>query len=114
MAAFLLLPHQVAAGNAPAVLSAEKYDAVIASVTKQLIDPSSAEFTEIAVATSAEAQTVVCGLVNAKNSFGGYVGRTIFVARETAPGTFFALIGQSDIARESAVGICSGLGILPD
>ena len=40
-------------------------------------DPASAEFTELVVSESSDKQTL-CGKVNGKNSYGGYVGRKMF------------------------------------
>jgi len=90
--------------------------AVVRSVEAKLIDPSSARFEQIRAAHDpANGRLVVCGLVNAKNSFGGYVGRTPFVARQTeGEGQFFTFIGGSETARASAVRICKDLGILLD
>jgi hypothetical protein len=46
-----------------------------AAVLAQLKDPDSAQFVEVQVTDTG----VVCGLVNAKNSFGGFVGPTHFL-----------------------------------
>lgn len=62
---------------APLVLSAcgidkeqaELEEAVKAEILAQLKDPNSAEFRNVVVAGN-----IVCGEVNAKNGFGGYVG----------------------------------------
>lgn len=51
-----------------------------AAVAAQLKDPASAQFTEV----SASSDTV-CGYVNGRNSFGGYVGAQRFV-RSTVTG----------------------------
>jgi hypothetical protein len=45
-----------------------------AAVQHQLVDPESARFEDMAV----NARGNVCGTVNARNSFGGYAGRTGF------------------------------------
>lgn len=45
-------------------------------VRAQLRDPESAQFSEV---TSAGNGMLVCGMVNAKNGMGGYVGRRKFV-----------------------------------
>lgn len=49
------------------------------AVRSEMRDPDSAEFSNVATAPG-----VACGFVNAKNAYGGYVGKMIFVA--TAPG----------------------------
>lgn len=51
------------------------------SVTDQLKDPNSAIFTDMVRYKSAEKGFFsVCGYVNAKNSYGGYVGKKKFYA----------------------------------
>lgn len=52
-----------------------------AAVREQLKDPDSAKFSHVAswvVPDSDPPETVVCGLVNAKNSYGGYSGAEHF------------------------------------
>ena len=64
------------AANGATVASAK------AKLTIQLKDPDSAQFTGIVVAAE---HGLVCGWVNAKNSFGGYVGyRPFFVMGDVA------------------------------
>ncbi len=54
------------------------------AVKAQLKDPDSAEFGEVSTFRDADDDVRwVCGIVNAKNSFGGYVGATPFVVRVT-------------------------------
>lgn len=47
------------------------------AVRNQLIDPTSAEFSEVATKGN-----VTCGLVNSKNRMGGYTGRQLFLVRD--------------------------------
>lgn len=49
------------------------------SVRNELKDPYSAQFSGIKVKRN-EQGGFVCGMVNAKNSFGGYVGNELFMA----------------------------------
>lgn len=46
------------------------------AVRNQLIDPNSAEFSEVVVKGN-----VTCGLVNSKNRMGGYTGSQLFLVR---------------------------------
>lgn len=55
--------------NDPAIVAAED------SVRKMLKDPESAKFTDTHKAHTG----AVCGLVNAKNSYGGYAGASRFI-----------------------------------
>ena len=54
----------------------KQYLAAQESVKSNLIDPNSAIFEKL---TAGADEKVVCGYVNSKNKFGGYVGRKIFV-----------------------------------
>ena len=49
-------------------------------VTRQLKDPGSAQFQDLRLNT---ARSALCGKINAKNSYGGYVGLRDFVASDT-------------------------------
>jgi uncharacterized protein YcfL len=46
-------------------------------VKEQLIDPQSAQFSEVATKNG-----ITCGLVNSKNRMGGYTGRQLFLVRD--------------------------------
>jgi hypothetical protein len=59
---------------APMPVVTDQVDEAKAAIMKRLKDPESARFSEIAVKGNN-----VCGLVNAKNSMGGYVGPRPFV-----------------------------------
>ena len=45
-----------------------------AAVSRNLLDPSSARFSEVRIVAGPGGTSLVCGMVNAKNKFGGYVG----------------------------------------
>lgn len=49
----------------------------INKVKSSLLDPESAKFKEVTVKDD-----IVCGHVNAKNSFGGYVGTQYFIVKD--------------------------------
>jgi hypothetical protein len=49
-----------------------------AAVTRQLRDPSSAQFRDLKVKSAQGGKKGVCGLVNAKNAFGGLTGPQMF------------------------------------
>lgn len=50
-------------------------------VADQLRDPASAQFREVKVVRQADGSSAVCGEVNGKNAYGGYVGFRGFVVR---------------------------------
>lgn len=73
-------PPAPAQTHTPIVLDAKYNAAVKTGVKKRLKDPGSARFTLPFRASEANnGVTTVCGLVNAKNSFGGYTGSAPFV-----------------------------------
>lgn len=47
------------------------------SVRERLVDPASAEFSEVTTKGN-----VTCGLVNSRNRMGGYTGRQLFLVRD--------------------------------
>jgi hypothetical protein len=51
-----------------------------AQVQDELKDPGSAEFADMQMYRQGQTLFTLCGSVNAKNGFGGYVGYTRFVA----------------------------------
>jgi hypothetical protein len=64
----------------PYTLSAKEIDAVKKGVEDSLKDPTSALFrSEFKAAKDEKGAIYVCGLVNGKNSFGGYVGDKPFM-----------------------------------
>lgn len=71
------------------------------AIKRQLKDPYSAQFENVSV----KHEGIVCGYVNAKNAFGGYVGRKRFVYLGTfakganfESGKFGALLEGSETA----------------
>lgn len=57
-------------------------------VLQRLKDPKSAEFKDVYFLQGTDGVPMTCGLVNAKNSFGGYTGFKHFVSAGTAELTF--------------------------
>jgi hypothetical protein len=74
-----------AAMGTPAVLSPAQQTEVKQLIAKDLRDPESARFGSFKAAWDQQ-HLVVCGWVNSKNGFGGYVGDTKYVARFTEGG----------------------------
>ena len=66
--------------QAPAgpVLTAAQVATVEAAVRRQLRDPDSARFERVEMRVDAKGARTVCGLVNARNAYGGYVGAQPF------------------------------------
>lgn len=57
----------------------ELLDAATNAATSDLKDPNSAQFRDVRIVQT-PAGRVVCGSINAKNTYGGYVGFTPFAA----------------------------------
>ena len=93
------------AGNEQSA-SFEKAKAGIAS---QLKDPSSAQFRGMKARRTDKGAVVVCGEVNAKNGFGGYIGFTPFIWQE---GSFGGTIGANGdgayLVNDFIEALCSG------
>ena len=86
-------------------------------ITQDLKDPDSAKFTNLVIAQG-KGQKLLCGSVNAKNSYGGYVGAKKFYVlwSDTTPGKHVTYTEGDEVARASAridelskVGRSSGL-----
>lgn len=56
-----------------------------AAITRQLTDPESAQFRSVTASQRGD-KWIVCGEVNAKNQFGGYVGFKRFYVSDGQPG----------------------------
>ena len=52
-------------------------------VREKLTDPESAQFSREVIDSTLSGIATVCGYVNAKNQFGGYVGRRRFIYQES-------------------------------
>lgn len=84
--ALLALLAAAAAGSAVAQAGQDSDPFVIrakAAISAQMKDPESAQFRDVAHYKSGTID-VLCGSINAKNSFGGYVGFTPFLVMGNA------------------------------
>lgn len=80
-----------------------------ASVSSALKDPQSAQFTDVHIFDG----PMICGMVNAKNSFGGYVGPRRFFVYMTGHDGIDVIWSAPVIADDQATtdmlnGFCSG------
>lgn len=64
----------------PVTLAPKQRAAIERAVKETLKDPDSAKFGEIRAGKSRTGSINICGLVNAKNGFGGYTGMQAFMA----------------------------------
>jgi hypothetical protein len=96
-------------------LTANQVAKVKQRVGDQLKDPYSARYHSIqgvAIKTGSNETTVVCGLVNAKNAFGGYVGKRPFIGSFN-PRNGFSVAGMGTDAADSQsiVSKCRSFGM---
>lgn len=82
------------------------------AVRDGLKDPESARFDKVEATSSEENGVVVCGLVNAKNSFGGYEGKSPFMGmlvNDRAGKTVFIVLtsGSSKAAIQVTSAACA-------
>lgn len=92
---------------APFTLSPSQEAAVKASVTGTLKDPESARFGTIAASKDGTGTITVCGLVNAKNSFGGYTGNQPFNGLLFADKFLTMSNKGTDIANNATMTVCA-------
>lgn len=79
--AFLISGHAVAqvVDDTASLVDQHKLKNVISNLSKDLKDPSSLQIRNLHESKS-QPQNILCGEYNAKNSFGGYVGYSKFIA----------------------------------
>ncbi|MCU4582839.1 hypothetical protein KTJ32_17730 [Acinetobacter gyllenbergii] len=73
LAILITIPAMTHANNTSLIQNAKQ------SIRESIKDPRSAQFQHIRVVKNLRGETAVCGEVNAKNAFGGYVGFTPFM-----------------------------------
>lgn len=94
--------------EALAIAEAKKASEEFVNKSKQLLtqnlkDPDSAKFSDLVIAQSA-GHKLLCGAINAKNSYGGYVGAKKFYVlwQDATPGTPVVYTTGDEVARASA------------
>ena len=100
----------------PFTLTADHFPTIEAGVRSSLKDPASAMFgPQMGAARMADGDIIVCGTVNAKNSYGGYTGAKPFagVLSETPAHFAVAGMGGTDTETYAVTEFCnrSGVGI---
>lgn len=108
-------PNATPATTTPLTLTATHIAALKRGVISRLKDPESARFDEAFVASEDKDTIYVCGYVNAKNSYGGYVGaRPFYAAAIKMPGVpviFSAHLGDGEFGPAVVRGECAKVGI---
>ena len=67
-------------------LTAAEQAAATDAIKRQLRDPDSAEFRNFAAYHDVRSGDVICGEVNAKNAYGGYIGYSAFILKSDPSG----------------------------
>jgi hypothetical protein len=100
----------------PYTLNGAEVAAVQEGVKRDLKDPFSAVFSGMKGARDPSGLINVCGVVNSKNSYGGYVGETLFwgILFSDNGRYFFQMmtLGQSDVDAEVAGKMCIATGVI--
>jgi hypothetical protein len=100
------------APGSPYKLSSEQIAKIKSVISEGLKDPESAKFPDPFVATKEGNNITVCGYVNAKNSYGGYVGKKPFyVLGFASSGLFVPMsVGGDDLSQSAALEMCKRSG----
>ncbi len=111
----LCASHVLAAQGVPYTLSPAEIESVQKGVRSKLKDPTSPLFGDMKAVIKNEAVTV-CGIVNAKNSFGGYTGDQQYIGvitgrKGSKQGFFVLAFGGSDAERYAVIETCRSSGI---
>lgn len=93
-------------------MSPSTIDVVQTAVLNVLKDPDSAKFGAVGAAISTDGSVVVCGSVNAKNSFGGYGGQMPFVGHLSGERFDVEQIAETDDEAERIIVRCENLGAM--
>jgi hypothetical protein len=100
----------------PIKLTATQEQAVKAAVTYDLKDPDSAKFRPMVAGVAVGGTSImVCGEVNSKNSFGGYVGFTSYLVQADSSREGEARMvsyGASTMEELTILKTCRDLGVL--
>lgn len=98
----------------PVILTAAQKNVVERAVRAQLKDPDSARFGVMRAGQGEENNITICGLVNAKNGFGGYTGFGTFMG--ALAGGKFDVVGMAGGSEEMTFAVnkvCADWGLTP-
>ena len=97
----------------PARLTLGQTQALHEGVRSSLKDPASAQFGSHVAGNNGKGGIVVCGWVNACNSYGGYTGKQPYLGFYLPDnGTFYAQrIGGTDVDVSALLSVCADMGL---
>jgi hypothetical protein len=104
----------------PYILSEQEKKKIELEIVKSLKDPDSARFGAMVAAQKNKTVIYVCGAVNAKNSFGGYVGNKLFLGilgkiptGESSISVFnLVSMGGGETQDNTVLALCKNYGVL--
>jgi hypothetical protein len=92
-------------------LTYEQEAKVQEKITRLLKDPESARFSPLVAATQDNGDTQVCGTVDSKNEFGGYVGEMPFIGKFVGSGFYLTKIAATEAEASNIYGLCESYGL---
>lgn len=95
----------------PVKLNQAEIDAVHSVIVAKLKDPGSVQWGEVKAGANSNGKIFVCGLVNAKNSFGGYNGMTPYLGDMVSGRFLFGGMGGTPETSTAAYQVCDKLGL---
>jgi hypothetical protein len=95
----------------PSVLQPAQVTALQSAVRNALKDPASALFGDHKSGTNTKGGIVVCGLVNARNSFGGYTGPQPYMAMYLDGKFYVEAIGGVAAKTQAILSVCAQSGL---
>lgn len=95
----------------PVELTAEQTTQVQDGVRRSLKDPESARFGPMQAATNEAGDISVCGLVNGRNSYGGYTGEQPFIGGFASRAFHVTAIGGSFAETMAVKDVCRDKGL---
>ena len=99
----------------PVSISSSTISSVRSAVRKKMKDPSSVQFGQYKALKLTDNETksstiAVCGKYNAKNSYGGYVGESMFLAEQNNDGSWSVIAGGIGTLMCSNAGFATTVG----
>lgn len=95
----------------PHVLTPAERERLETALKNELKDPGSAIFGKSIAVKGESGLIYVCGYINAKNSYGGYVGNKPYYAFVTEKGAAVLTIGGTGTSTDVAYIMCEGAGL---
>jgi hypothetical protein len=96
LACFDKAPTSKATPKQAAKKPTDEFAEAKAAMSRKLVDPESARFTDLFGVSTQEEGPIVCGMINSKNQMGGYTGARGFIYQPRSKLATLMLSGASD------------------